>query len=147
MRGERRGATYIWSSCLLTSSTSSRSVSSCRTMAPYVSVNSSAFCNRRRTKKTIRPSPMSDLAPALGFREQRTEPEAYDAIHAGEEGVAGLGCWRHRETVRGYPRPSSNPLARRRNRGATGSASWGGVTVWVNGRRARWQRVRPLGSG
>jgi hypothetical protein len=31
----------------LTSSTSSRSVSSCRTMAPYVSVNSSEFCNQQ----------------------------------------------------------------------------------------------------
>jgi hypothetical protein len=35
---------------------------------------------------------------------------AYDAIHAGEEGVAGLGGWRHRERL-----TQIEPLARRRN--------------------------------
>lgn len=47
----------------------------------------------------IRPSPRPDLASAPGFRAQRTGPEAYDAIDAGEEGVAGLGSWRHRESL------------------------------------------------
>lgn len=41
---KRGSQLYIWSSCLLTSSTSSRSVSNWRTIAPYVKVNSSAFC-------------------------------------------------------------------------------------------------------
>ena len=48
-------------------------------------------------QKAIRRSPRPDLASAPDFREQRTGSEAYDAIHAGEEGVAGLGGWRHRE--------------------------------------------------
>ena len=38
---------HILSSCLLTSVTSSRSVKSCLTMEPYVSVNISAFCSRK----------------------------------------------------------------------------------------------------
>jgi hypothetical protein len=50
-------------------------------------------------QKAIRRSPRPDLASAPDFREQRTGSEAYDAIHAGEEGVAGLGGWRHRERL------------------------------------------------
>lgn len=69
-------------------------------------------------QKAIRRSPRPDLASAPDFRRVS---EAYDAIHAGEEGVAGLGGWRHRE--RRYPRPSSNPLPCRRNRSVL-SAPW-----------------------
>jgi len=66
-------------------------------MAPYVSVNSSSFCNQRRTIK-------DETRARSSARVLLTSPNAngrgaYDAIDAGEEGVTGLGGRerRHRE--------------------------------------------------
>ena len=99
----RKGSgAYIWSSCLLTSSTSSRSVSSCRTMAPYVSVKSSAFCKPTRPGSSVGGADLR--AGGAGGKGSGVWNRAYHALDAGEEGVAGLGRREGR-----HPAPGSWP--------------------------------------
>ena len=55
---EGEGETHMVSSCLLTSLMSSKSVMSCLTMDPYVSVKISAFCKAMWQSKSDKAAAM-----------------------------------------------------------------------------------------